>query len=257
MSNILYKFAGFEGGKKISLEHTLKFSNPSAFNDPFDCYEHLLEFITSDDSLIELLNRKIYLRQPDEEKLSILQLREKLIKEDTVSFDNPDVQAIFTEAKKNIWICCFSRTHSNIIMWSHYAEKHNGFCIGFDKSGLQEHFYKMSPVIYCKDLQKRDYFINTEAALQNIVFTKAIDWSYEEEERIYIPKTAIVKIIQSDENNEGISNFPGELIKKIFIGVNNEYSKDKLMEKLEKKGLCNIEVHKMKLKTSSFDLEFE
>jgi hypothetical protein len=27
---------------------------------------------------------------------------------------------------------CFSRTSSNILMWSHYGDNHKGICLGFD-----------------------------------------------------------------------------------------------------------------------------
>jgi hypothetical protein len=38
--------------------------------------------------------------------------------------------------KQTASICCFSSTPFNYLMWSHYADKHTGFCIGFDIPGI-------------------------------------------------------------------------------------------------------------------------
>jgi hypothetical protein len=29
-------------------------------------------------------------------------------------------------------VCCFSTTHSNPLLWSHYGDQHRGLCVGYD-----------------------------------------------------------------------------------------------------------------------------
>ena len=34
-------------------------------------------------------------------------------------------------AKRGVGICCFSDTHSNELMWTHYASNYSGLCVGY------------------------------------------------------------------------------------------------------------------------------
>jgi hypothetical protein len=36
------------------------------------------------------------------------------------------------QLRKEIGLLCFSRSWDNLLLWSHYAASHTGFCLGFD-----------------------------------------------------------------------------------------------------------------------------
>jgi len=38
--------------------------------------------------------------------------------------------------KDSLKVCSFSGTQYSIIMWSHYADQHRGFCIEYDTNSL-------------------------------------------------------------------------------------------------------------------------
>lgn len=42
------------------------------------------------------------------------------------------LDATGTYAAENHAALCFSRSWNNILMWSHYGERHKGICLGFD-----------------------------------------------------------------------------------------------------------------------------
>ena len=74
-------------------------------------------------------------------------------------------------------LLCFSRQWHNPVLWSNYADSHRGICLGFevDEQSLR-------PVSYVKertDLQLPP----TEETMEQLLFTKYRDWSYEEEIR--------------------------------------------------------------------------
>lgn len=79
-----------------------------------DSYARYIEHINSDHNLI------------DHVILSSLSNQD--------SYHNEIAEQV-NELSKTAGIVCFSATNDNILMWSHYADQHNGVVIGFD-SGL-------------------------------------------------------------------------------------------------------------------------
>lgn len=76
-------------------------------------------------------------------------------------------------------VLCFSRSWRNPLLWSHYAERHQGFALGFD---FEDGFLK--EVGYTN---RRPVFtaIN-EKAVRHLLYTKFADWKYEQEVRVYL-----------------------------------------------------------------------
>jgi len=44
----------------------------------------------------------------------------------------PEFYAVFLDVITSLGVLCFSMTDSEPLLWSHYAEKHRGCCIGFE-----------------------------------------------------------------------------------------------------------------------------
>lgn len=258
MSTTIYKFVGFECGWKIISKHKLKFSPPFSFNDPFDTYEQLIKFDLTDEFVAKMLDKGLYKREPDEENMSVSELKSKFSSENTISFENPLLRGVFESIKKNIWISCFSRTWSNIIMWSHYADDHKGFCIGFDAYELQTYFgNKLRTMLYSKDFTRIDYCQDEKAALDNMFSTKFIEWSYEEEERLILPKSGKVGDYKFLTSDDGIFDIPSNLIRQVFIGVNNQISRDEIRNEVGEIGRHRVKINKLKKSNSAFSLDVE
>lgn len=131
----IYKYVDIETLKIILTEHTLKFSSPDEFNDPFDCDVDLIDF-DFDGNVNHLVEKEI-----------------KRIKE--LYRDNNDVarasetfwQDAYREAQKDkrnsCRISCFSLKNDTVLMWSHYADKHKGACLEFDNT-LEKPFVNLS-----------------------------------------------------------------------------------------------------------------
>jgi hypothetical protein len=84
-------------------------------------------------------------------------------------------------------LLCFSQKWNNPVLWSHYAVKHRGMCLGFD---LADHL--ASAVKYAKDrLPIR--FVDDDPAkgleesfVTDLLITKFHHWTYENEVRVYV-----------------------------------------------------------------------
>lgn len=92
-------------------------------------------------------------------------------------------------------LLCFCRDWCNPLLWSHYADKHQGMCLGFD---LEEP-RRLMPVNYVEERLSIEYPFPTED-LQKIVLqvlnTKYIDWHYEKEGRVWM------RLIDCDREKE-------------------------------------------------------
>ena len=84
---------------------------------------------------------------------------------------------------------CFSSDWTSPILWSHYADAHRGICLGFDvlKTLVQPVNYKDSRIKTGLDDESGDPW-SLSAELQDLLrCTKCHEWSYEEEQRVFIP----------------------------------------------------------------------
>jgi len=104
--------------------------------------------------------------------------------------DKEDRKA-FRKAKKNIsaeyGVICFSKDWSNPVLWSHYAEKHRGVCLGFDipdDSVIHVQYTAKRPVWNIRDGFGR---VTIDKKSMNVLLeTKYKAWEYEDEIRILV-----------------------------------------------------------------------
>jgi hypothetical protein len=84
-------------------------------------------------------------------------------------------------------VLCFSRSWSNPVLWSHYADKHRGICLGFEVDDSC-----VMPVSYETNLTKfkidehASQNILTQQYMKQLLTTKFRDWAYEDEVRVYV-----------------------------------------------------------------------
>ena len=92
-------------------------------------------------------------------------------------------------------VCSFSSDELVKRMWSHYANGHRGFCIGYDVSHLDyEVLNRIFPVRYKENPVKihKKFLLTKHELLQlqliNAITAKSVDWEYEKEWRYLIEK---------------------------------------------------------------------
>lgn len=83
-------------------------------------------------------------------------------------------------------LLCFSRGWRNPVQWSHYAEKHQGLCLGFDVPDgfLKQVSYSYSRKYLIKEIEQS--LLNNQLDLETIrkfLLTKYAHWRYENEVR--------------------------------------------------------------------------
>lgn len=162
----LYMYFKVENAKLFLEKHSLKFSDPTKFNDPFETA------IDYQKSLYTTSFRKYC------ERL------EKPTPKDVINCDD----SLFSFLS-GIGVCCFTESDTDILMWAYYGENHRGVCFEFDPK---------EDVYFFNGLQKVEYKPKFETIKEcsgdlffdDIIYSKAKCWKHEKEWRVAKEKMA-------------------------------------------------------------------
>lgn len=111
----IFKYRAFNKSSiELLVNRELWFANPETLNDPFECQMIMSEMLDS-----------IWRHHEVSE------------------IDQADIKKLLSESVDKLGICSFSQVRQNQLMWSHYADEHKGFCIGFSENALKKY---MQPV---------------------------------------------------------------------------------------------------------------
>ena len=93
---------------------------------------------------------------------------------------NADERRLFNrwkrEATAKFGLLCFSTSWKNPVLWSHYADKHRGLCLGFDVPSSELH-----EVDYVDERTTFTDVDQDEGQPGSLFRTKFRDWAYEDE----------------------------------------------------------------------------
>jgi hypothetical protein len=138
-----------------------------------------------------------------------------------------------TASLAGVGIISLSRDPWNVLMWSHYADKHTGFMVEFEikneftvaEDATLDKWLVPFPVIYVQDRPQISYWDETEDEEVDKIFTyKSSVWKYEEEERV-------IKY----EGGAGAFPFVPDLLVSVIAGCNISDKNLKLLNKSVKK----------------------
>lgn len=144
--------------------------------------------------------------------------RGKLFLPSPKMFNDPFDCSLDDEVKntfENSAVGCFSMTPDNVLMFSHYADNHRGFAVGFDTRCLIDSITTkydpaeadIRPVWYFRTMPALD--LKTEPAL--CATCKSDIWSYENEFRLFVAKNKVLE-------PSGTFSFDRAAIKEVIYG---------------------------------------
>jgi Protein of unknown function (DUF2971) len=155
-----------------------------------------------------------------------------------------DAREFWQRMKREYRVICLSALPDNILMWSHYSESHKGIAFGFKPQSASSWLFAAKPVLYSKQVPSaaslEDFvaFLTSqrpqprnEMAFQNAVFTKNLDWSYEQEWRVLAKDTTAGDELHSDWPFD-----PAELVSIYFGCRMDRESKDRIIAAARKLG---------------------
>lgn len=137
--------------------------------------------------------------------------------------------------RKNIGILSLSDEPENTIMWAHYAENHQGMCVGIDprNSAISQYrpqakYDHCAPIFHMRKVTYSSRFpkIKKENIVESatrVFFTKYVEWKYEREYRLIRP-ISDCKL----QNNVPIIEFPTSIIREVIIGARMDNESENL-----------------------------
>lgn len=172
----LYKYMTFENLKNV-LDGTIRFTQPSAFNDPFEMVPELY----APKNIGPSVNFQFSVTAPRREFESYE------LPEDFESERCNDIVSrnIRQELDKSIGVLCLSENPSSFLMWSHYADSYAGAVVEFDDT--HDFFSGKFPMEYRTTRPKIDisaYVCSQEPVPISEFCAKPVDWEHEAEVRV-------------------------------------------------------------------------
>jgi hypothetical protein len=226
--DLFYKYLNCHAAKAVLTNRTLKWSPALSFNDPFDMQFDLhLDFDPSEvvtlckqDFADILLGRRTFEAGVGLGKvlsrLKVIAPKVPAAKldhfiEDSLRLvmDNrpTDMAAMHDELRQHFGtykVLCLSKRNESLLMWSHYADHHKGVVLRLACLEETDSSWTVARPMHYVDKMPR--FVNQEelrslitgqadlrreAIAERTIFTKALDWQYEKEWRVYRPSKTI------------------------------------------------------------------
>jgi hypothetical protein len=255
----LYKYA-IPDRIDILRDGMIRFTQPAAFNDPFEMSPYLAAIVSEDyiaarmatdhdphvaesyNRLSREIRRKISFKQYQahfSKDVMIKKLREKAL---GPALDEAR-ESLPIAINQALGILCLTETSDDLLMWAHYAESHSGMVLEFDS----EHDFfvrqfpegtNVNPVGFDEDLRKDygflrhiDYSKDRPALTISDVksfaafLVKSCEWSYEREWRMLMPFSYADKKLEI-EGDWPVCLFaiPLSAITKVILGTRAEPS---------------------------------
>ncbi len=130
---VLYKYYAFdEWTQNIFERNEIYFQSPDCFNDPFDSKISTTYEGTEEQRISRLIRfwREGPAKDKKEEDLR-LQAVDVVKKSQDIPRMLRTLERSVERLRKQMGIFCMTSKRDDILMWSHYAEAHTGFCLEF------------------------------------------------------------------------------------------------------------------------------
>lgn len=207
-------------------ENELYLSSPADFNDPFDCRIPVNYLLLDTNEKINEYATGFVKREYEDiisKGMDPNRLLQNIIDGLTNDLERIQVESETREFQQmdiHYGVFSLSARWNSKLMWSHYADKHQGFCIGFHEPKLQEAklFGRGGMVITNKnddsypEIDPRDPDVLHKATLQT--HYKSWDWDYEKEYRL--TRLFFGMVPTSDDRKCRVSD---DFIAELIIGI--------------------------------------
>lgn len=226
---MLYKYVSLSR-KSILEDGLIRFSQPSVFNDPFDLNPNFSlmaeeDFINPNNDP----NGGRHAATPVAINLMMETLALGIQAETSKYAGSPGTYALRPNAiarstlDSMYGVLSLTNSPENLLMWTHYADSHNGFVLQLDES--HEFFGSKSIDGVEFGLTKVEYSdsrpVLTHRSIKSptVLYRKSPEWTYENEWRLVRPLSDADKTIDSKPYPIALFQIPFEAIKGVIVGV--------------------------------------
>lgn len=235
----------------------IRFTQPSALNDPFECFPDL--------SLYKAKKCQKLKESPEGRALARYGEIDADVKASL--FDIGEI--LIGEISQSYVFLSLSKLRDSLLMWSHYAQDHRGFVIGFERDcrmfnpqslsdfGLTDIEYSHERWVLPEDGLDSMTEAEINLANQKWFFLKSQEWKYESEVRL-MTRTDRSDVTLPVENGEPIHLFRFEpaMVREVIFGYRTKSCLKKKIEKIAR-SFPFAQLYQSKLDPQFFRLNIE
>lgn len=239
LPRFIYKYTSFERFLQILDSGKIKFSNPSQFNDPFDC-NLTIDTNNTDEEIIDYVESLAKTRGLNNQQKETI-LKKYLNRQELFQLTNDSVKKV----KERFGITCFSSKNDSLLMWAHYADSHKGVCLKFDLLNDPDFFMTPFPVHYDDKYPVFNYIRQKDWIAKFLLESKSKEWEYESEIRIM-------------KESSGLYDFNKDCLTELIFGCKCDLNNINLAKsKCESQGFQKTTFKVAKIKQWEYKLDIE
>jgi hypothetical protein len=208
----LYKYVDIAGLRRI-LDSAIRFTQPSAFNDPFELLPEIIVPKDAPDRQINLSFDILAPRRASPEDVP------EAVPEGCASNDGLS-RDIVQQLNQLVGVLSLSRVRDSLLMWSHYADQYAGAVVEFD--GTHEFFAGQIDIDYRQTRPRRhvDAYLTGASIPVAELCAKSDQWTYEQEVRIIRALADCAPSGCSDGRGFPVfvQSIPADAIKSVILG---------------------------------------
>lgn len=231
----------------------IRFTQPDALNDPFELRPHFESLVAEADVLANLPQAPVNLRPMVAQAYSMLSEEQRAMLpldaamqaiEAFMATDDareataqglqlflqlmrdgvaPIREAIYRAFNDNVGILSLSEIPSHELMWSHYADTHQGLVLCFDErhSFFNRRRSENDEFYFVRKVHYSDGPANSLASLDGdaLLVTKGTKWSYEKEWRMLVPLRDATRSLKIGGDMVYLFAFPPNALRGIILGA--------------------------------------
>lgn len=245
----VFKFSAFKPEAPEQAECLLRgaklyLPTPKQLNDPFECSPHL-NFRQDREQLYLYFIKVARDRGATEceaERFANTGLGMEI---ETL---NNSLNSFGRKVFEDVRVSSFTSCWRNQLLWAHYANSHQGFCLEFDAT--KRPFEMMYKVDYRKDYPKLHIPVEANLDFVESLLVKGLDWEYEQEFRFVVPP----EMSLSPRFDGQYLQLLGDELKAVYIGVNMGGDDEETLRKHIDKSVFNPKIYKVETSCDSFEL---
>lgn len=258
----LYKYVDIKTAKLILENKTLRFKVAKYFNDPFELSEDYFDFdITYRDMRTHL--KSLFMRTyPDISEEDALKNARKFDRKYVID----SYQKMLKNWKEDYLMFCTSKSNTKTLMWSHYADSHQGICLGLIIPPYMEWENKVDQfslcVRYTEVIEQMNFFDTFSDSDKEPVWafkwllSKSTDWAYEDEVRSIICDPD--RYVRRQDGIHFDMPFNSGSLKEVYFGLRtSEKDINDIVRVLDHNGYKLESIGKMEMEKGAYRLKVE
>ncbi|MGE0350969.1 DUF2971 domain-containing protein [Hydrogenophaga sp.] len=240
----------------------LRATDPTVFNDVLDANPVLSEVDIEAIARAKCEQLKAQGKLSDEDYDRALWQERQSVRRDTTE-ENTNVKEIFRVMA--FAFICFCRSGRHPLMWTHYADKHQGVQLEFDEqhacfAGKLHNivYLEERPILTRAEMSELTASSNTpDLVAPSFFFQKALEWSYEQEVRLCLRSNEIERT-PGAWGAKGLYGVPFTALRSVTFGNrSHQYSANlrKLIRAVVEREKLQIKAYEVRVSSTEYKLE--